>query len=151
MELYLVGNQIAILDEEDYDDIQQFRWFASWNKDSKSFYAQRNYTTEDGIHTAELMHRRILGLKRKDGRQTDHINHDTLDNRRENLRIVNHRQNGENRKDQSKYGVGIRFCKYPKGRPFQAIIQLNRKRYSIGHFSTSNEASEARKKWLVSK
>jgi hypothetical protein len=45
---------------------------------------------------AMSMHRMILGLKRGDGLEGDHINRDKLDNRRSNLRVVDRRLNAQN-------------------------------------------------------
>lgn len=44
------------------------------------------------------MHRFIMGLGPGDPREVDHLNHNGLDNRRENLRIVSHLENGQNRR-----------------------------------------------------
>jgi hypothetical protein len=43
------------------------------------------------------LHREILGLLPGDGVVVDHVNGDTLDNRRENLRETDHRGNAQNR------------------------------------------------------
>jgi len=43
------------------------------------------------------MSRQILGLTPGDPRQADHRNHDTLDNRRENLRVATRSENCRNR------------------------------------------------------
>lgn len=53
------------------------------------------------------MARRIVGLKHGDKRQVDHINRDRLDNRRENLRIVN--GDAENRQNVPARGGTSRF------------------------------------------
>ena len=48
-------------------------------------------------HHILYMHREILGLRRGDGLQADHINGNKLDNRRANLRIVTAATNGQNK------------------------------------------------------
>lgn len=97
------------------------------------------------------MHRLILGLVFGDKLQVDHRNHDTLDNRRSNIQIVTRRKNHENRKDQSKYGVGIAFDKRNKTKPFQVYVKINSKRIYVGNFSTTTEAQIARKIFLKRK
>ena len=44
-----------------------------------------------------LMHRLVMGVVNKTNCMVDHINGDRLDNRRENLRVVTHKQNNRNR------------------------------------------------------
>jgi hypothetical protein len=90
----------------------------------------------------EFMARRILGLEHGDPLKADHINHDTLDNRRANLRIVTNRQNGENLKTQSQHGAGITFTKRNGKRPFSARALVH-----IGNFATKDEAAKAREAW----
>lgn len=68
----------------------------------------------------------------------DHINRNTLDNRKKNLRIVTPAENAQNRTG------GIR--KAPSGR-WTAKIKFYGKTYHIGTFNTKKEASKARKEY----
>jgi hypothetical protein len=54
-------------------------------------YAVRGYSPN-----VIRLHREVLGLIKDDGMEADHINRDTLDNRRSNLRAVTHAQNVQN-------------------------------------------------------
>ncbi len=78
-------------------------------------------------------------------RQVDHKNHDTLDNRRANLRVVTHRGNAENRRDQSQAGVGVART---RGGRFQAHARSNGALHYIGTFDSAEEARKARKTFL---
>lgn len=81
----------AIVDDE-FAYLAQWRWTLSeWG------YASRSAYRPIGRRYQCFMHRLILGLERGDSRVTDHINHDKLDNRRENLRAVTNQQNQQNR------------------------------------------------------
>lgn len=103
----LSQGQFAIVDLVDYATQSQWKWHAWWNQFTRSFYAVRHATLPDGTATKVWMHREILGLKFKGAERGDHINHDTLDNRRSNLRIVTHSQNQQNRRPtrSKKYGT----------------------------------------------
>jgi hypothetical protein len=90
--------------------------------------------------------RDLLGLNLHDPRRADHINGDTLDNRRANLRIVNLCQNAQNSKlpitNKSGYkGVSLRKS---TGR-YEARITAYGEKYHLGFFDTIEEAIIARK------
>lgn len=94
------------------------------------------------------MHRIILGIT-DPKTQVDHINHDTLDNRRENLRIATPQQNSFNQRSKGISGFkGVGFCRRT-GR-WQAQITHNYKCHFLGRHATPEEAArvydaEARK------
>ncbi len=74
------------------------------------------------------------------GKVVDHIDHDTLDNQRINLRICTRSQNGMNRKKDS--GIkfkGVTFHK--RAGKFMAQIYMNGKKYYLGVFETPEEAA----------
>ena len=83
------------------------------------------------------MHRIILGLDIGDKRQGDHRNHNTLDNRRDNLRIVTHQQNGFNRKSAKGYTWIERVHKY------RAQIKVDNISIALGHYATEELAHAA--------
>jgi hypothetical protein len=86
-------------------------------------------------------HRFIMGLANGNPLQVDHDDHNGLNNRRRNLDIVDNRGNQENRRDQSKYGPGIR--RVASGR-YVAAARTPGKQNHIGTFDTRKEAEEAR-------
>ena len=92
----LSNGYVAIVDNGDYTKINKFKWHVL-----KSKNGVRYATTKikiNGIKTSIRMHRIIMGLESFDARQVDHINHDGLDNRKENLRICSKQQNNMNRR-----------------------------------------------------
>jgi hypothetical protein len=93
----LTQGQFATVDDCDYDALCAVKWCA--NSTPWGFYAFRT-TMKNGIVTSEYMHRRIIGAKL--GEFVDHINHNGLDNRRENLRICTLSQNGANQRRQNR-------------------------------------------------
>lgn len=133
----LTQGQFAIVKDEDFDRLNRHKWCAWWNKDTKSFYAVRHGKTENGKQYLIYMARVILGLKYGDKRQSDHINHITLDNRISNLRIVSHQQNHFNQKSPKGY------CWDKARKKYQAEIGVNGKHIYLGRFHTTEEARSA--------
>ena len=132
----LTKGQFAIVDDDMYEYINQFKWHAQWNKNLQGFYAARS-TWENGKKGKISMSREILGLNEGDKRQSDHKDHNTLDNRISNLRIVTSQQNTWNRKNPKGY------CWDKTNQIYDARIGLNGKRIHLGHFHTAKEAHVA--------
>jgi len=90
------------------------------------------------------VHRLILP---GDHKETDHINHNGLDNRRSNLKACTGRQNQSNRLNQgvSEY-VGVYWHKHRQ--EWRAQIRINKKFYHLGCFEIEQEASETYQKAL---
>lgn len=71
-------------------------WNASYSKNIKSFYVYGNLPTVNGYRKTVLLHRWITNAP--SNLVCDHINHNTLDNTDENLRVITHAENQQNRK-----------------------------------------------------
>lgn len=85
----LTRGKTAIVDDDDYDFLLQWRWIAMPSPGGM-WYAARH----EGRKVI-FMHRVLLGLTASD--ETDHKNRDGLDNRRQNLRRATRTQNQQNR------------------------------------------------------
>ena len=93
----ICGN--TLIDECDFQGLNQHRWLMAWNSHTKSYYVQRWKKFPNGNRVNVLMAREILGLLPgvgNSGDQADHKNHDTQNHRRYNLRIVTPSQNNVN-------------------------------------------------------
>lgn len=90
----LSQGKFAVVDDEDFERLNQYKW--SWEDHPYgNGRAQRKMRCSDGKMVKIFMHREILGVSK--GMQVDHINHDTLDNRKQNLRSCTNTENGRNR------------------------------------------------------
>lgn len=135
-EIPLTQNQVALVDDTDFEWLSQWKWLAVWNRCTRSFYARRKESLPCGKRVPVQMQRVILGLKRGDKLQADHKNHDTLDNRRENLRAVTCAENQWNR-----HANGYTWDKR-RGK-YKAKIEVGGVQKFLGYFDTSDEARAA--------
>lgn len=132
-EIPLTRERFAIVDDADYETLAQHLWH----------YMTVGYAGRDEDGRRVLMHRAILNAP--DGLQVDHINHDGLDNRRANLRLVTRAQNEQNRRGpQRGSSTGIRNV-YPcagSSTYFVALHLAGQKIY-LGTYPTLEEADAA--------
>ena len=142
IEIPLTQGQVALIDDEDYDLVSQHKWCASWNKRTKSYYAVTKIIKPDGKQTTLRMHRLIMNAKK--GEQVDHINHNTIDNQKENLRLCTGSQNSHNQGKRSNNTSGYKgVCRHKASGKWQAQISLSGKKIYLGNFATKEEAYEA--------
>jgi hypothetical protein len=135
-EIKLTQGRVALVDDEDYDFLNQWKWRIYYDK-HKYYYAKRT-EIRNGRCITIRMHRLIM--KTPPGMETDHIDHDGLNNQRYNLRNVTHAQNQMNRNAKanglSKYlGVCLMRNKY------RARIRVNNRTIHLGCFEKEDEAA----------
>jgi len=142
IEIPLTQGQVALIDDEDFELVSSYKWHAHWNPKTKSFYATTNIRKPDGKWTLLRMHRLIIGAPK--GVEVDHINHETLDNRKSELRICTTSQNQHNagkRADNTSGYKGV--CWHKRCQKWYAQIMLNGKLKSLGYFDTPEAAHAA--------
>lgn len=146
-EIILTRGKVSVVDDADFGWLSQWKWTASRRSNGKSFAFHQ--TLRQGRWVSETMARKILGLEYGDPRWADHINHDTLDDRRENLRIVTPKQNRENQPSRggSSRFVGVTWSE--KRQRWCAQIQHNGRMINLGRYATEREAAEARDQYVV--
>jgi hypothetical protein len=77
---------VAIVDDEDYDELSKHGWFAMPYPTKETFYAARSVEKGNKRHTTVMMHREIIDVP--DQMVIVHKNGDGLDNRKDNLRLA---------------------------------------------------------------
>jgi hypothetical protein len=133
----LTQDKFAIVDAEDYERLCKYKWHAL--KDHRTYYARNRRP-----HGMVLMHRVIINAPA--GLVVDHINHNGLDNRKENLRLCTVAQNSLNARPRnlpnktSKY-KGVSFNKQRK--LFVAATKHHKKTYYLGGFKDETDAAKA--------
>lgn len=134
----LTQGQYSKVDVDNFYRFIKHKWQAC--RDGDSFYVRRT-VYDKGKQTTLHMHRIVLNAPK--GLQVDHINGDTTDNRRANLRLANSSQNCCNRhipSRTSKY-KGV-YYERSENR-YRVCIMKNGKRISIGRFKDEIEAARA--------
>jgi hypothetical protein len=147
------GHFEVLIDTDDLCKISKYNaWFVFYSRNSQGFYAQAHYKLNGKIKSIQ-MHRLIMNPEY--GELVDHINHDTLDNKKKNLRIVTNAENmqnrlGSNRNNKSSNYRGVSWNK--RAQKWEAYTMLNTKRKYLGLFNNELDAaratSEARRKLM---
>lgn len=128
----------VIVDDEDYFLLEEHSWHIH-----QTGYACRTVVNGDKWDKI-FLHREIL--KTTDGFDTDHINRNRLDNRKENLRIVSRKKNKENSSLYNNNTSGTSGVSWHKmSGKWMAYINHNSARIHLGIYSTRDEAIAVRK------
>ena len=146
-EIPLTKGYTAVVDDEDYERVSRRKWCASvtHRKDGsiKGVYAQRRVSLGGGGSAIQLLHRFIAGIT--DSKvQVDHVDHDGLNNRRENLRAATNTQNSRNSRLSANNTSGFKGVTWEKSRGlWQAQIYIAGRNYVLGHFASAQLAAVA--------
>lgn len=135
--IFLTQGKFALVDDEDFNWLNQWKWH--YHIDG---YAVRNYARISPRQGLFLMHRVIVNCPTD--KQIDHIDGDGLNNQKFNLRICVQSQNKKNRRTPSNNTTGYKGVWIDKRRGYiWAGINANGKRLHLGTFSDLISAAEA--------
>lgn len=139
-EIALTRGFKVIVDDEDYEALARHRWYATGKP--PYVYAQRN-EQRNRKRRVIPMHRVIA--KALPRLVTDHLNGNTLDNRRANLRVCTQSHNIGNAKVARRNNkTGFKGVSWrPDKEKYAAQIKVNRKTRHLGFFTTPEAASVA--------
>lgn len=136
----LTRNLFALVDDEDFWSLAEFRWTSSSTVYRGKAYALRK--DPDGGSKYILMHRLIAGAQPDEF--VDHIDGNTLNNRRSNLRVCTHAENCRNRNRSKNNRSGFKgVCLDKRTGRFIAKIHYEGKTHHLGTYATSEEAAAA--------
>lgn len=134
-QIELTQGKFALVDDEDFDFLSQWKWRISGS----------GYAISGSKSKRVFMHRVINNTP--EGYDTDHINRDKLDNRRENLRTATKMLNGRNRGENKNNTSGHKGISWDKRVESWAVyIWKDYKKIHLGRFKILVEAIKARKK-----
>ncbi len=138
----------TIVDDEDYDFLVKIRWSAARRSETRGGY-HAIYNKRDGISRTDHYRLARILMDAPPDLEVNHINQNTLDNRRENLRLATTQQNQFNRKLQKNNKSGFKGVVFHDSgghhlkRPWRVFIQINKKKKHVGYFQTPEEAARA--------
>ncbi len=132
----LTKGLVAIVDDADFDWLNQWKWRAEVSPHRKAVYATRAVRV-NGRRKHIRMHHLLL-----DAVRIDHRNGDGLDNRRGNLRDANTTKNNVNVGPRAGNKSGFKGVVRDKHR-WRADISVGNKDVYLGGFATPQEAARA--------
>lgn len=138
-EIKLTQGKVALIDDEDFDRVNSFKWFAVMHR--STFYARR-IVKNNGIQKTIHMHRFIMNCP--NDKQIDHIDGNGLNNIKSNLRTCTNNQNlcnrGMNKNNTSNY-KGVNY--FRRDKKWRARITINGCEKHLGLFDTKEDAAQA--------
>jgi len=144
----------ALIDTEDLPRAQEFpnTWCLLWSPDLQGFYVHGYLGKENGRRIWVYLHRWLLNAPK--GTVVDHINHDTLDNRRSNLRLINNSGNRQNLRGATRISSsGVRGVYWKaRDRKWAARVRVNGQEVFFKLFddldTAAREVAKARAKYM---
>lgn len=135
----------TLVDDTDFEWLSRYKWYVNISISRGLCYANRQYRSKTlknkhGKPKQVLiaMHRLIMGVPK--GKHIDHINHDSLDNRRENLRVCLSVENLYNQRcGRNRQFKGVR--RRSNGR-FYVVIMKNGVDIALGDFKSAIVAAK---------
>lgn len=141
MEIKLTKGKVAIIDDSDAELVLQYSWqaYCLGRATSKRWYAG---TRERGTNKFIYMHRLLINAP--SDVKVDHINKNSLDNRKTNLRLCTLSQNNMNRGPTTTKTSRYKGVNWDKNRnKWQARIRVDSKQIHIGRFDHEIDAAKA--------
>lgn len=137
----LTQGKYAIVDDEDFEYLSKFKWCVSENNCSGKFYAQRRSDKASGLKVIS-MHR--LLSKANVGEVVDHINGNSIDNRKSNLRTCSIAENSRNANRPVNNTSGYKGVYWDKSKnKWTAQIKFEKATIPLGRYHDIIEAAKA--------
>lgn len=133
------------IDKEDVYKISKYTWLANYDKKKNNYYIKssiRINNKQKVIRLSNLILNNTVKYINCDSPVVDHINGNTLDNRKINLRICSQRENSYHNKRNTSGMRGVTWHKIAK--KWQVKICKNKKCIFSKLFSSFDEAKNAR-------
>lgn len=140
-EISLTKGKVAFVDDEDYEDLAQFRWHTLPHH--RTFYAVRE-VTYDNWRTKKQVRMHSVILPPLANLEPDHIDGNGLNNQKYNLRRCTGQQNRMNQKPQLKVSSKYKGVHWDKQtNKWRAAVKINQRSIKLGRFEKEKEAAFA--------
>lgn len=139
-EIELTKGKIALVDDADFEWLNQWSWGATRARTGRTHYAQRTVFVNERPKTV-IMHRLIMNAEK--GTEVDHIDRNGLNNQRLNLRLATRSQNMANQRKQEGSSIFKGVTWTDKGRCWVSRIRYLGHLYTLGRFKLEIDAARA--------
>lgn len=138
----------VLVDDEDFHVASQFSWHMTGVRTYNGYTWQYPGTNVrvDGKHKMLLLHRLLMGARFGDNRRLDHVNGNTRDAQKSNLRWCSHGQNISNQRNRTKTNKSSRFHGVYFDRwkqRWKAQIRCEKRKVCLGNFTDEVQAARA--------
>ena len=134
-QIKLTKGKYALVDDSDFKELSKYKWY---------FDGRYAMTSVKEFNEWKMVHMHRFLLSAPKDMETDHINCNMLDNRKENLRVCTGSQNQMNREVNRNNTSGYKGVSFNKRRRvWYAYIKLNYKLTYLGQFTDKKKAAFA--------
>lgn len=139
MKICLTRGKFTLIDSEDFEFLNRWKWFAI--QIGRKYYAVRS-KREGKTNKRIYLHRQILKAQLKE--VVDHIDGDGLNNKKVNLRVCSRAENVRNQSVRVTSKSGYKGVSWENGKQlWRADISVNGHSKFLGHYQTKEKAAKA--------
>jgi hypothetical protein len=137
----LTQEKYALVDDEDYDFLSAWKWYAYKNENENTWYAGRNIGKRPNQRRVSM--HRIISKVTSSNILVDHKDRNGLNNQRLNLRICDKSQNRQNSKKRSNNTSGYIGVTWRKdSNTWRVQITVRGEHLRIGGFTNPKDAAQ---------
>lgn len=128
---------IALIDDEDFERVSRHSWSITYKTREGKIYAKREYAKGGRSHIIQRLSHFILGLPNNTNAKVQHINSNSLDCRKENLRVC--------------HGACVVINKRSKTRPFRVRLFVKNRQIMLGSYPNREYAEDVARRVVIAK